>query len=237
MGLTRLEGYVTEVATRVPLQPDTQPDDLIFQAEYIDFVERTPQDEVRLEADLRLTASGRYSPLLEHIAVHRYYLGLECSCEISHARAFTSWYDTVYLPVVEVVRNRGLLRDFPNRTETDLYLWISQHRAELEQALDWDVSTDRAALNLQPKQAAARRFRPARERSMKVLTAASEQDSVSSVVESHAGHAPRRPGRVTDDLLVAIDGGDTGWNALDRPWSRRPGRMRGCMDYMYSAVK
>ena len=216
MGLTHLEGYVTEVATRVPLQPDAQPDDLIFQAEYIDFVERTQQDELRPEADLRLTASGRYSILLEHIEVHRYYLGLECSCEISHARAFTSWYDTVYLPVVEVVRNRGLLRDFPNRTETDLYLWISQHRAELEQALDWDVSTDRAALNLQPKQAAARRFRPARERLMKVLTTASEQDSVSTVVESHADHAPRRPGRVIDDLLVAIDGGDTGWNALEQ---------------------
>ena len=197
MGLIHLEGYVTEVVTRVPLQPDAQPDDLIFQAEYIDFIERTQQDELRPDADLQLTASGRYSILLEHIDVHRYHLGLECACEISYAKAFTSWYDTVYLPVVEIIRNRGLLRDFPKLTETDLYLWISQHRAELEQA-------------------SARLFRPARERLMKVLATASDQQAVLSVTESHVDHAPRRPGRVIDDLLVAIDGSDSGWGALEQ---------------------
>lgn len=150
MGLTHLEAYVTEVTTRVPLSPDVQPDDLFVQAEYIDFLERTRQDELRPEAELRLTAPGRYPILLEHIDVHRYYMGRDHAREIPYAEAFTSCYDTVYLPVVRVIVERGLLRDFPERTETDLYLWISQHRAELEQSLGWQISTDSAAFDLTP---------------------------------------------------------------------------------------
>jgi hypothetical protein len=38
------------------------------------------------------------------------------------------WYDTVYLPVVEVIRQTNALRAFPGRTEADLYRWIMDHR-------------------------------------------------------------------------------------------------------------
>jgi hypothetical protein len=40
MGLTHLEAYVTEVQTRLSLSPDVRPDDLIVQAEYLDFLDR-----------------------------------------------------------------------------------------------------------------------------------------------------------------------------------------------------
>ncbi|MEZ4555056.1 MAG: hypothetical protein R2854_01145 [Caldilineaceae bacterium] len=33
-----------------------------------------------------------------------------------------SWYDTVYMPMVEAIRRYGVLEHFPTRTETDLYL-------------------------------------------------------------------------------------------------------------------
>ena len=31
-------------------------------------------------------------------------------------------------PTVEAIRRLGLLRDFPGRTEADLYLWVMDHR-------------------------------------------------------------------------------------------------------------
>lgn len=216
IGLTHLEAYVTKVTTRVSLLPDTQPEDLIIQAEYDDFLERTRQDQLRPEAELRLTVSGRYPILLEHIDVHRYYLGLNCSCEVPYANAFTSWYDTVYMPVVRVIRERGLLRDFPERTETDLYLWISQHRAELEQALHWRISTDKAARDLRPKQAS---IRPAQQRLLNMLSQDKGVTRSPPRKENIPQEWPNRGGRVVDDLLVAVDGKESGWNALDQALS------------------
>ena len=222
MGLTHLEAYVTEVQTRLSLAPDVQPDELIVQAEYLDFLERTQQDLTRPDAELRLTASGRYPVLLEHIDVHRYYMGLDQAREIPYAEAFSSWYDNVYMPVVQVIRERGLLRDFPERTETDLYLWISQHRSELEQALGWQISTDTTARDLKPHQKLAHRSIPARDRLLKILTL---QEGIASPrppkedprAEDHPPQTPPAPkGRVVEDLLVAVDGEESGWDALDQ---------------------
>ena len=35
-----------------------------------------------------------------------------------------SWYDTVYLPLAQVIRDQQLLKHFSGRTEADLYLWM-----------------------------------------------------------------------------------------------------------------
>jgi leucyl-tRNA synthetase len=32
------------------------------------------------------------------------------------------------LPIVEVIRQRGVLEEFPDRTEGDLYLWVLDHQ-------------------------------------------------------------------------------------------------------------
>ena len=47
--------------------------------------------------------------------------------EIPYPEAVASWYDRVYLPTVQAIRNEDALRDFPHRTEADLYLWITEH--------------------------------------------------------------------------------------------------------------
>jgi nucleotide-binding universal stress UspA family protein len=216
MGLTHLDAYVTEVTTRVSLTRDVQPDDLIVQAEYIDFLERTRQEELRPDANLRLTVSGRYPILLEHIDVHRYYMGLDYAREIPYGEAFTSWYDNVYAPVVRVILERGLLRDYPERTETDLYLWISQHRVELEQSLGWQISIDSAALDLAPHQEVALSATPAGERLLKMLEQRPIAANLPPSTDEPAQMSPDRKGRVADDLLVALDGEEFGWNVLDQ---------------------
>ncbi|NIN69700.1 MAG: transcriptional regulator, partial [Anaerolineae bacterium] len=72
------------------------------------FLEHTRLDKLRPEADLSLTVPGRYGTLEEHIEVHRYFMGLEQQREIPYEEAVTHWYDTVYLPVVEVIQERGI---------------------------------------------------------------------------------------------------------------------------------
>ncbi len=130
-GLTHIEAHVTKIDTPVPLEPDVQPDDIIRKAEYAAFLAESRLDEILPEARIELTEPGRYKQLLEHIQVHRYFLGLEQKREIPWEETVKSWYQNVYLPVVEAIRESGILNEFPQRTEADLYLWIAHHREEL----------------------------------------------------------------------------------------------------------
>ncbi len=148
MGAKHIEAYVTEVETKVPLTPETTIEDLVLKGEYADFLAKTHLDRLRPGADLTLTVAGGYDKLLEHIDVHRYFMGLEQQREIPYEEAVAHWYDTVYLPVVQAIRERGLLRYFPDRTEADLYLWLMEHRAELSERLGWEVGLDEAVEHL-----------------------------------------------------------------------------------------
>ncbi len=132
-GLTHIEANVSEVESRVTLAPDVDVDDLIIKAEYAHFLEVTGLDDTRPEQDIALTEPGRYRILLEHIEVHRYYLGLQWEREPSLEEAAASWFDTVYLPIIEALRETEIMEEFPQRTEADLYLWVAYHRERLRE--------------------------------------------------------------------------------------------------------
>ena len=132
-GATHIEAHVTEMLPRVPLTPDMDVDDLIIKAEYAEFLEKTHLDESRPGSQIELTEPGHYEILLEHIELRRYYIGLEQQREVSLPDAAASWYDTVYLPVVDAIRASDVLYEFPSRTEADLYLWVAYHRERLRE--------------------------------------------------------------------------------------------------------
>ncbi len=104
---------------------------IIREAERADFFAKTNLHRLRPNNEIRLSLPGQYEKLLEHIHVHRWYLGVENQREMGWEEAVQSWYDRVYLPLVEYIRQQAILVDFPNRTETDLYLWIIEHRTQL----------------------------------------------------------------------------------------------------------
>jgi len=216
-GASHIQAYVTKVHTKAPLSPDVQPDDLIVKAEYTDFLEHTRLDKFRPEADLSITVPGRYQALEEHIELHRYFLNQEQEQEISYEKAAAHWYDDVYLPVVRIIRNQGILWNFPGRTETDLYLWVSQHRAELEKELGWEIEPDAAADDL-IAQFSSKPRRVVSRVSKKVIDAVTPD-------ELESGPAPgqwrrkrlkrRQTDRMFTDVLVAIDGQEAGWRAVE----------------------
>jgi uncharacterized ParB-like nuclease family protein len=139
-----IDAEVVEYRTRVSLDKDVAPEQLLLKAEYATFLEHTGLDRLRPDQHIECTMLGRYKYLEDHIAVHRYYLGLQQRAEISQEQAVVSWYDNVYLPVVAIIRQRDVLRRFPGLTEADLYLWIMDHRYYLSQAYGGDVGADTA---------------------------------------------------------------------------------------------
>jgi hypothetical protein len=119
---------VRECSVKVPVTADLEPDDLEVLGAQVEFLERTNLDQLRPAADVTATILGGYERLLEHIAVHRYFMGLDFRRDVSEAEAVEHWYDTVYQPVVQVIRASAIMQAFPNRTEADFYLWVMDHR-------------------------------------------------------------------------------------------------------------
>lgn len=138
-GLTHIEAYVTEIPTDVPLHmEDFERDQWIIKIERAEFLKETKLDEIRPGHGIEFTEPGRYQILLRHIQVHQYLRNLDLAREgsdhrLSWEEAVASWYDNVYLPVVEAIHRHRLLESFPSRTEADLYLWIAHHREQLAQ--------------------------------------------------------------------------------------------------------
>lgn len=196
LGFDSIHGYVTPVRSRVPLSPEDSPDDLIIKTEYTSFLESTELDELRPDAELTVTAPGQYGKLLEHIHVHRYFMGIDHNHPIPWVDAIAHWYDHIYLPVVRATRDTGLLRDFEGRTETDLYLWLSEHRGRLREELGWSLSPETIAEGL----IESPRLSP------------SERDEVLSKVRRHEADTVN----LADDILVALAGTGEGLQALEQ---------------------
>jgi len=123
---------VVDIPVRVPLGPDTSPDDLILKSGYAEFLEKTSLDRVYGEEHIEMTRPGSYRRMLQQIEVHQFFMGLRSRDYPSLPEAAAHWYREVYLPVVERIRASGILAHFPGRTEADLYLWITENRARLQ---------------------------------------------------------------------------------------------------------
>lgn len=128
------EIYQQRLVRRVirTLRHATWLDDMIRDKEHAAFLEKTNINEMRPEADIQVSLPGKYEKILEHIDVHHYYLGIDQQRDVPYAEAVASWYDHVYMPLIQLIREQDLLSRFPGRTETDAYIWLIDHREFLE---------------------------------------------------------------------------------------------------------
>ena len=144
-----IDAEVRECATRVNITPDLKPEDLEILGEKVHFLERTRLDHLRPKAKIKLTIPDGFHRMLEHIAVHRYFMGIDLQRDISDDEAVIHWYDSVYLPIVKAIRSSKILKDFPGKTEGDLYLWALDHQHYL---------AEQEGQPLQPPDEAAKEF-------------------------------------------------------------------------------
>ena len=115
-GFKTIEARVIEYKTDVQLTPDIQPDDLIIKAEYADFLKETRIHEMRPNVDLSVTTCRQYEKLTDQIRASRELLQEESGRDVTLQDSAAYWYDNLYLPLAEAIRDRGLLRWFPGRT-------------------------------------------------------------------------------------------------------------------------
>ncbi len=218
IGAELIQAYVTEIRSKVPLDPTIQPDELIIKAEYADFLSRTGLNVLYPESDLNVTCAGKYQELLEHIEVHRYYMGLELESEVSFQEAASHWYDTVYMPVVEIIHELGLLERFPGRTETDLYLWLAKYRAEKEVQLGWEIKDSAAAAALVDEFGENRStvFGRIGRNVFDVILPDSLESGPDTGQWRREHQADKKYISLFNDILVALSGDEISWAALEQ---------------------
>jgi hypothetical protein len=135
-GAEFIDAEVISLSTRIPVMPGMTLAELkkaVIDFEKGRFFEVTALDTLRPGCQIEFTEVGRYDELLGHIREHKWYINLKKSTEIPFEEASASWYDAVYFPVIEIVRETRLLSRFPRSTESDLYVFVGRHWGELSQ--------------------------------------------------------------------------------------------------------
>ncbi len=196
-GWKTIQANVIEVSSEVPLAPDTNPDDLIVKAEYAQFLRETELNHKRPNVDLSVTIPGQYEKLRQQIHIHQYYACVDRQEDVSFDDALLDWYDTVYIPLAETIRDRGLLRWFPDRTITDFYLWVTEHRDAIQKELGWTLPTETVADALVKKtMRTSKRQETGSWRRAKLLERYTEP--------------------LFKDILVPLRVGNAGWQAMEQ---------------------
>jgi hypothetical protein len=148
-GQIYIEAEIRECSTRVNITPDIRTEDLEILGSKVNFLERTRLDEILPGANIKVTIPDGFDRMLVHIGVHKYFMGLDLKRDITDEEAVKHWYETVYLPIVKVIRESNILNEFPDKTEADLYLWTLDHQKYL---------SEEEGQPLQPPEQAARTF-------------------------------------------------------------------------------
>ncbi len=160
-GVEFIDAEVIEGHVRVPLTFAMSTPELLLQAEYAEFLRKTDLDRLQPDHDIRPTALGRYDVIWGQILAHQAWLTAIWHRPATVHEAVNDWYTYIYLPIVQVVRDRGVLDEFQDLTEADIYLWVMRHRHDLGEREGHDVgpvesANDYAELMTEPPSATDR---------------------------------------------------------------------------------
>lgn len=214
LGSKTITAYVTEIKTRVPLSAADDLNEIICKARYADFLAQTNLDQTRPQADLMLTYCGQYHNLLDQIDARRRALMAERpngEAMQSWEQAAAEWYDQSYMPIIQVIRELGVLHHFPERTEADLYVILAERRDELELQLGWHVDLETGVSELIAEQTGPPNF----------LERARKWIARRRIVEYEPGlwrqqqMARGRYHHLFKDILVGLDGTEENWRTFE----------------------
>lgn len=127
-GVEYIDAEVTRLITRAGLPEGADVGRLILIEQERLFMEGSGLGRARPGARIEFSRPPGYPELLDVIIVYAYDLSMERGHLVPIGEAAGDWYDRVYLPTVEAIHREGLVELFPDSTEADLFLWVSQRR-------------------------------------------------------------------------------------------------------------
>ena len=146
-GVAAIDAEVIELTSEIPIAPNATRENIqkaVISWERMQTLAQTGLAEIIPVESIEFTTPGRWHEVLNHIAGHKYFMGIEKNYEIAFEDAAKSWYDNLYLPIQEIVRKEKILERFPDRTEADLYIWIIKHWHSLKEQYGVNYPLDKA---------------------------------------------------------------------------------------------
>jgi hypothetical protein len=133
LGLGDIEAFVTEVRTRVGADRTLRMSDLPVKSSERLFFERVPLSR-EARARVHLTDGERYAAFAEGVEAWGFRLMQDRAEHIDRAHVARVWFEREYAPVVEMLREAGMLG---SGTEADGYMRVSEERYRLLRTHDW----------------------------------------------------------------------------------------------------
>jgi len=153
-GVEAIDAEVIELDTRIPLTPGMTVTDLkkvVIEYEKQQVFGDTKLDTIIPPEEILFSEPGRYVEMLRHIQGHKYFLNQKKTREIPFLEAASSWYNTLYKPIVRIIEQENIIGRFPDRTMSDLYMWIIKHWDWLKQKYGNNFSLHRAVMDYSEK--------------------------------------------------------------------------------------
>jgi len=216
-GMTRIPAYVTKIESSVPLTPDDDFEDLIIKNQQVRFRKDTELEERRPDLEFATSFPGGYQQLREQISAHQLNLEIWHHYPYTFQEAAENWVEEVYLPLLQTVSQSGLLRDFPKRTPTDLYIWLTQYQKEISRQYGWEIKPAAAVDSLAA--AYGNRLAHRWKRFLKRIFP-KRVPQLSEIGEWRRHHLmPRKEGQIFSAIMVAFNGRESGWQALEQAFT------------------
>ncbi|MBO5608663.1 MAG: transcriptional regulator [Treponema sp.] len=142
-----IDAEVVSLQSEIKLKPSTSRANLLKQVlnyEKRVFYSETNFGDITDYWCMDFTTPGQYDVIYNHILTHRYYINMGQKEEIPFEEALQSWFDNVYMPVINAIDANHILRLFKNRTKSDLYIYVIKYWDELKQRLGNDFTLEAA---------------------------------------------------------------------------------------------
>jgi hypothetical protein len=138
LGLDTIDAYVTEIRTAVGAEGKVALRDLALKSHERLFLERVPLP-AEARAQIKLSNKSRYADFAEAIEAWGFRAMQAGGRFMSRKEVAETWFREEYVPVVEMLREAGLIG--PGMTEAEAYDAVSGLRYLLLRTHEWDEGT------------------------------------------------------------------------------------------------
>jgi hypothetical protein len=135
LGIRTLEAHVVEILTAAGADRDLRMHDLPLKSSARLFAERVPLPPEGRDR-VRLRDAGDYSTLAENVEAWGFRAMQDSGILLDRTEVASAWFRDEYVPVVDLLREAGLIG--PGDPETEAYMRLACERWRLLQTWRWD---------------------------------------------------------------------------------------------------
>lgn len=132
LGYETIEAEVWEFPPPEDISGEMDLDQELITLEREAFIGKVGEKNSKAALSIVFTRPGGCEALSGQIELYRTGVKRERNRSLTFEQAFTAWYEEVYLPSIDAIREMGVLSAFPERTEADLFIWTWKKGISLE---------------------------------------------------------------------------------------------------------